>query len=253
MAYTVQKLSKLSGVSVRTLHYYDEIGLLKPAYVAENGYRYYEEEQMLLLQQILFFREVEMPLKEILTLLDKDDFDQIKALKAHRSAFEADLKRRQSLLKTIDKTIRHLKGEMKMADAEFYQGFDATKQKEYEKYLVDYYGSEAEDHIFESKRQTAKWDQTEWGNVKEQGDQIYKSLVKAIEQKLDIESDEVQALIDQHYHLQNRFFDVSREIYLSFTQLYADHPDFKKFFDVYHQDLVPYIGKAMTVYAERNL
>ena len=74
MAYTVQQLADLASVSIRTLHYYDEIGLLKPSYIAENGYRYYEDKELLLLQQILFFRELEFSLEDIQRILNRPDY-----------------------------------------------------------------------------------------------------------------------------------------------------------------------------------
>ena len=85
MAYTVRRVSGLSGVSIRTLHFYDEIGLLKPAYVSATGYRYYEEPQLLKLQQILFFRELGMELREIKSILERADFEKAAALESHRS------------------------------------------------------------------------------------------------------------------------------------------------------------------------
>jgi DNA-binding transcriptional MerR regulator len=84
MAYTVAKLAQISGVSIRTLHWYDEVGLLKPAYYGSNGYRYYEEEQLLILQQILFFRELGFELKQIQRVLGRSDFDKRVALSSHR-------------------------------------------------------------------------------------------------------------------------------------------------------------------------
>ena len=107
MAYTVAKLAQLSGISVRTLHWYDEIGLLKPAYHGSNGYRYYEEEQLLTLQQILFFRELGFELKQIQKILGRTDFDQIVALRSHRQVLQKNLERTQKLIKTIDKTSKH--------------------------------------------------------------------------------------------------------------------------------------------------
>jgi DNA-binding transcriptional MerR regulator len=108
MPYTVKKLAKLSGVSVRTLHYYDEIGLLKPAYYSESGYRCYEEEQLLMLQQILFFRELDIPLKEIRKIVKKSDFDKVGTLNTHKKTLLKNLDRTTKLIKTIDKTIMHL-------------------------------------------------------------------------------------------------------------------------------------------------
>ena len=120
MPYTVNKLAKLSGVSVRTLHFYDEIGLLKPAYYGENNYRYYEEEQLLLLQQILFYRELGIPLNEIQKILYSESFDKIGALKSHRNSLQADLDKAKTLIKTIDKTIAHLRGQATMKLEEIF-------------------------------------------------------------------------------------------------------------------------------------
>src|SRR5216110_2310179 len=98
MAYTVKQVAALSGVSVRTLHFYDETGLLKPAYVGTNGYRFYEEPQLLTLQQVL----------------GRAEFERVAALRSHRQVLEEKLTRTRSLLGTIDKTIAHLKGRKKM-------------------------------------------------------------------------------------------------------------------------------------------
>ena len=100
MAYTVTKLAQLSGVSVRTLHWYDEVGLLKPAYYGDNGYRYYEEAQLLALQQILFFRELGLGLKQIQKVLGRGDFDQLVALSAHRKVLQKNLERTRKLVRT---------------------------------------------------------------------------------------------------------------------------------------------------------
>src|SRR6185369_17639561 len=93
MAYTVKKVAAMSGVSVRTLHFYDETGLLKPAYIGANGYRFYEEPQLLTLQQILFYRELGFELKQIQRILGRADFEKLAALQSHRKVLEKDLKR----------------------------------------------------------------------------------------------------------------------------------------------------------------
>src|ERR1051325_8194832 len=103
MAYTVKKLAKLSGVSVRTLHFYDEIGLLKPAYYGDNGYRYYEEEQLLQLQQVLFFRELGFELSEIQKILASKDFDRISALERHKKILQTNITKTKTLIGTIEK------------------------------------------------------------------------------------------------------------------------------------------------------
>jgi DNA-binding transcriptional MerR regulator len=123
MAYTVKEVAAMSGVSVRTLHFYDESGLLKPAYCGANGYRYYEEAQLLELQQILFYRELGFELKEIRRVLSRGDFEKIAALEAHRAALEGQVSRTHALIATIDQTIDHLKGVKRMQSEEMFAGF----------------------------------------------------------------------------------------------------------------------------------
>jgi DNA-binding transcriptional MerR regulator/quercetin dioxygenase-like cupin family protein len=130
MAYTVKQVAALSGVSVRTLHFYDETGLLKPAYVGTNGYRFYEEPQLLTLQQILFYRELGLELKQIKQLLGRAEFEKVAALQSHRQVLEGKLTRTRSLLGTIDKTIAHLKGRKKMTTEEMFVGFSVAAGKD---------------------------------------------------------------------------------------------------------------------------
>jgi DNA-binding transcriptional MerR regulator len=129
MAYKVTELAAISGVSVRTLHFYDETGLLKPAYVAENGYRFYEEAQLLTLQQILFYRELGFELKQIKQVLGRAGFQKLAALQSHRKVLQGDFARIQRLIETIDKTIQHLKGTRKMKTKEMFAGFSVPAGK----------------------------------------------------------------------------------------------------------------------------
>jgi len=123
MAYTVKQLATISGTSVRALHFYDETGLLKPAYLGANGYRHYEEPQLLTLQQILFYRELGFELKQIKRILGRREFAKTEALKSHRETLEKKLRQTRLLIQTIDKTIQHLKGKRKMQSEEMFAGF----------------------------------------------------------------------------------------------------------------------------------
>src|SRR5881275_325308 len=124
MAYTVRKVAVISGVSVRTLHFYDETGLLKPAYHGTNRYRFYEEPQLLKLQQILFYRELGFELKKIKRVLGRRDFEKMAALQSHRKVLQQNLTRTRTLIETIDKTLLHLKGRKKMKSDEMFVGFN---------------------------------------------------------------------------------------------------------------------------------
>ncbi|MCE3244632.1 MAG: skgA-A [Arthrobacter sp.] len=127
MAYTVKQVAAMSGVSVRTLHFYDETALLKPARHGASGYRFYEEPQLLRLQQILFYRELGFELKQIKEVLDREEFEKIAALESHRKVLLQNLKRTQKLIQTIDNTIQHLKGGAKMQAQELFAGFSVAE------------------------------------------------------------------------------------------------------------------------------
>jgi DNA-binding transcriptional MerR regulator len=127
--YTVKQLSELAGVSIRTLHYYDEIELLKPSAVGDNGYRYYDEDAVYRLQQILFFREMDLGLLQIKDIVDSPDFDLVAALNQHRDALQAKIDRLQNLIQTVDSTIMHLVGEVEMSKKQLFTAFNEEEEK----------------------------------------------------------------------------------------------------------------------------
>jgi DNA-binding transcriptional MerR regulator len=131
MVYTVNQLSNLAGVSARTLHYYDEIELLKPSSIGQNGYRYYDDTAVLRLQQILFFKELGFGLKEIKTVIGRPGFDVLHALQTHRVSLQEQVDRLTHLIDTVDKTILHYEGDITMSDKGLFAGFSEEKQKEY--------------------------------------------------------------------------------------------------------------------------
>ena len=130
--YTVKDVARLSGVSVRTLHHYDEIGLLKPAFVGENRYRYYGRDELLRLQQILLYREFGVPLAQISTFVDQLDFDALSALQEHRQKLVAEVERYRQMIETVERTIAKLKGERVMRHADLYRGLSAEAPGDYQ-------------------------------------------------------------------------------------------------------------------------
>ena len=130
---TVKEVSRLTGVSVRTLQYYDQIGLLKPQEVGGNGYRYYSQENLQTLQQILFFRELQFPLKEIIKIIHQPDFDRKKAMQEHKKLL---ILQKERLERLIQLTEEAWKGEMEMN----FQPFDERKLEEYKKEAKERWG-----------------------------------------------------------------------------------------------------------------
>ncbi|MEQ8155812.1 MAG: MerR family transcriptional regulator [Clostridiaceae bacterium] len=139
MEYTVTKLAKISGVSARTLRYYDEIGLLSPARIDSNSYRVYNEEQVDILQQILFYRALGISLQKIKNLLKSHDYDREKALQSHLSELNRQKEQIDMLIRNVKKTIASMKGEIIMSNKEKFEGFKQKLIDENEKK----YGKEA--------------------------------------------------------------------------------------------------------------
>ena len=137
MAYHVKQLAEISGVTARTLRYYDRLGLLSPSGVRENGYRYYEEKEVDRLQQILVFRELGLPLMVIGEILDAPGFARGKALDEHLQALRAKRRKLDQLIETVKKTIDSEKGEREMSDREKFEGLKKQMVEDNERAYVD--------------------------------------------------------------------------------------------------------------------
>lgn len=252
MAYTVAKLAEISGVSVRTLHWYDEVGLLKPAYHGANGYRYYEEEQLLMLQQILFFRELGFELKQIRRVLGRSDFDKMVALSSHRQVLHKNLEKTRKLIKTIDKTIKHLRGTKKMKEKELFSGFSKEEQAEYERQIIERVGEQGKAHIEESKQNAKKWSKADEANFKREFVEICKELTRLLEQKFKPGAKEVQELIRKHHLWLSKCWTPTKESYAGHGRFIAES-DLRKAYEIYHSRLPEFIAEAIQVFANKEL
>lgn len=249
MSYTVKKLSKISGVSVRTLHFYDEIGLLKPAYYGDNKYRFYEEKQLILLQQILFYRKLDIPLNEIQKIIYGDGFNVIEALTSHKNNLKQGLNHTKEMIKTIDKTIARLRGENTMRDEELFYGFDSEVQKKHEKQLVER-GVVTQEFMDECNEKVKDWSVFEKNNYIKDGEKIMKELIASLENGLKPGDPFVQAIMAKHCKWLELSWTPTKESYLGLTTL-LQTPDFRSFFDKMHPKLLDYIVEAMKIYGEK--
>lgn len=252
MSYTVTRLAKISGVSIRTLHWYDEVELLKPAYYGSNGYRYYEKEQLLILQQILFFRELGFALKEIRRVLRKGDFDKISALSSHRKVLKKNLDKTKKLIKTIDKTIKHLKGDKKMNEKEIFSGFSKEQQAEYERQIIERFGEESQSHIEESKQNAKKWSKTDMENFKKEFIEICKELTCLLDQNGQPGDQEVQDIVRKHYLWLQNFWTPTKESYGGHGGFIVDS-ELRKAYEIYHTQLPEFISDAIKIFAKKEL
>lgn len=253
--YTVKQVAKMSGVSVRTLHHYDQIGLLKPASVGENGYRYYGREELLRLQQILFHRELEFPLEAIRAVLAAPGFDRKEALRRHRSRLDAEARRYRRLLHTLDETLAALEGETDMKDKDLYQGFAPEKQAEHEAWLVDRYGKAAKAEIDHSKAVMKDWKAGDFQDFKAEADAIEADLAKAMEGGLPPDSTAVTAIMRRHHAFIARSWKKppTRDAFIGLATMYGDHPDFRSHYEDRAKGLLEYVQAAMGAFAEAEL
>lgn len=243
--YTVKQLAQVAGVSARTLHYYDEIGLLKPARDPENGYRLYGQPALLRLQQILFLRELGLSLDEIQAILDQPGFDLLPALVQHRKTLQERQGRLERLLQTVDRTILHLRGNITMDDKELFEGFSEEKQKEYEEEIRQRYG---EENLRESQARWGSYSKERKRQIMEEGGANYQALVKAM--PLGPASPQAQEAIARwHQHL-HYFYEPTTEILLGLADMYNDDPRFKEFFDRIHPDLANFTRQAIQIYCQ---
>ncbi len=257
MAYTVKKLSELSGVTVRTLHFYEELGILKPAYHGSNGYRYYEEKELLQLQQILFFKELGFTLKQIQKVLGRSDFDQLAALHSHRKALKQEWEKIGQLIKTIDKTINHLQGEVQMRDKEIFDGFNiglVTLAKGGESYFsAEAIVLKSVKNPTKSAKDVEKRGKKFYENITKTAHAIFKELVYCIEKELDPSSDEVQLIIQKHHTFTVQIHDTTQEVYKALAQLYREHPEYRKQLDPFHPKLAEFMAQGMEIFADSKL
>jgi len=166
---TVKVLAKLSSVTTRTIHYYDEIGLLEPAVVGANGYRYYGQDELLRLQQILLYKELGLELDTIKELLSDPALDLETLLKGHRATLSARIKRLETIIATIDKTMQHLKGKINMTNDEIFVGFSAEQQEKYAKEAETLYDPET---VRESNRRWKTYSKEKQASILRESQQI---------------------------------------------------------------------------------
>ncbi len=244
--YTVQQLANIAGVTVRTLHHYDHIGLLKPSSRNAARYRFYGEDELLRLQQILFFRELDFSLEDIARIIDSPGFDPVDALEAHKEELKKRVARLHLLLDTIDKTIKKLKGEkIEMADEELYGGLSKEQAEAYAEEARQRWDPKL---VNETNARVKKWTKEKWAKVNEELDDILKQL--ALLMGTPVGDRKVQALVARHHAYMNNFFEVKPGMYRNFAQLYTEDQRFRAYFEKYRAGLAEYLAEGIVFYCD---
>lgn len=233
----------MAGVSARTLRFYDQINLVTPSRKEENGYRRYSEEALLRLQQILYYRELGLSLKEIQAILDSPEFDLLDALEQHRKALQKRQAQLGRMIDTVDNTISYLRGRIKMDNKELFTGFSDEQKKLYEEEAAQKYGREK---VEESSQRWASYSAEEKKHILEEGGQIYLDIAAAM--PLGPASPQAQDGIARWHQNLRYFYEPNREILLGLAETYNDHPEFAAFFERIHPDLNRFMREAIQIY-----
>ena len=237
------ELADIAGISVRTLHYYDTIGLLSPEIDRENGYRNYSDQDVSTLQQILFFRQLNFKLTQIKDILNSPKYHQTEALLEQKDIILKEQTRLNNILKLIDKTIQAERGEITMTNEEKFSGVDFSHNP-YEQEAREKWGDEKVEQANQNlKKMGAKEAEREF-------DEIYTQLADL--RHLDPESDAAQQEIGKWYDFLNKVGEYTPEMFKNLGEMYTADERFTKNIDKYGDGLAEFMKEAMTVYYEQH-
>jgi len=246
--YTVKQLADLAGVSARTLRYYDQIGLLKPSNYGENGYRYYNDDAVFRMQQILFYREMEISLSEIHDILEQPDFEILGALESHKTMLQQKKQRIDQLLSTVETTIQYLEGKAPMSKNDIFEGFSEEKQEAYAEEARQSWDPTLVDR---SQKRWNSYSTEKKKTIIAEGEAVYQKIYTQMEKGYD--SPEVGALVAQwHQHIRN-FYEPSIPMLRGLGQMYCDDPRFRANFEKLSPEFPEFLRAAIAVYCDQAL
>ena len=253
MDYSINKLSNLAGVSTRTLRYYDEIGLLSPKRISSNDYRVYGQNEVDRLQQILFFRELGVPLNEIKKIIWSKEYDGTLALQEHLLALKVKREQIELLITNVEKTIAASKGELTMNDEEKFEGFKKNlideNEKEYGKEIREKFGDAI---ISDSNTKMMGLTATQYEETQKVAEEI-KSLLKTALKKEDPSSELAQKACSLHKKWLGYFWShYSKEAHMKLAQSYVDDPRFKKYYDDIAEGCAVFLRDSIQIYCEQS-
>ncbi|RBP92986.1 DNA-binding transcriptional MerR regulator [Cytobacillus firmus] len=249
MEYTVQKLAQLAGVSSRTLRYYDEIGILKPARTNSSGYRIYGQQEVDSLQQILFYRELGICLDQIKEIITAPAFDAADALKEHREKLLEKRKQLDLLITNVEKTIASAEGRTTMSDKEKFEGFKKKmiedNEKQYGKEIREKYGDET---VEKSNAKLMNMTQEEHEAVTKLAEEVNTTLAEAM-QTGDPAGELAQKAADLHKQWITFYWsEYSQEAHAGLAEMYVADERFKAYYDKIRPGAAEFLRDAINIY-----
>jgi DNA-binding transcriptional MerR regulator len=250
---TVKAAAALAGVSVRTLHHYEALGLIRPARTDGAGYRLYGPDDLARLQQVLFFRELGFELKAIAPILDDPAFDRARALKTHRTFIEAEARRLQTLLTTLDRTIESIDKETPMEAKHMFDGFDEQERAQlaaWQEEARERWGQT--DAYRQSAQRTAGYTKADWDRIKAEAKAIDDAFAALMDR--DPADPAVQALVERNRaHIHQFYYDCSPAFMKGLADMWVNDPRFTKNIDKTAPGLAAFKHAAVQVYAGESV
>src|ERR1044071_5815494 len=224
MAFTVGELSRLTGVTVRALHHYDEIGLVRPSQRTPAGYRLYDEPDVLRLQQVLVLRELGVPLDQIGAAIDAAS-DRAELLRSHRTALAEKRARLDAMLSAVDAALAVLERGTQMTPEDFKAMFDGFNPADHEDEARERWGSTDADKA--SARRTKRYGKAEWQAIRDEAEAIYARLAQLMQQGAAVSDPAVQAAVEDHReHIDRWFYPCSTQMHRGLGEMYVADPRF---------------------------
>jgi DNA-binding transcriptional MerR regulator len=251
MSLTVSQVAKLAGVSVRTLHHYDEIGLLRPSGRSEAGYRLYEQQDLQRLQQVLFFKELGFPLEEITRVVRDPAFDIRAALRMQRQLLTERATRVHALIQAVDAALESIERGTVMKKEEMFEVFGDFDPTKYEAEARERWGNTQA--YKESAKRTSRYAKKDWEKIKAEGDRIQKELAAQLEAGRAPTDAEVMALAEQHRgYIERWFYPCSPEMHRGLGELYVSDSRFTENIDRVRPGLAQFMRDAFRANSERT-
>ena len=241
----ISEVAKLTGITVRTLHYYDEVGLLKPSEITEAGYRLYSREDLEILQQMLFFRELDFPLSQIKEIMNKPNYDKEEALKKQKELLIQQRQRIEGLIKLIEKRIE---GDNNMSFKEFDMNEIEENKKKYAKEVKERWGTSKA--YEESEKKTSSYNKEKWGDINQETSEIFKGFAEL--RNSDPGSEEVQELVRRwQKYITDNFYTCTNEILSGLGLMYVEDERFKENLDKNGEGTAKLMAEAIKIYCSK--
>ncbi|PKL08849.1 MAG: MerR family transcriptional regulator [Spirochaetae bacterium HGW-Spirochaetae-7] len=245
---SIGAVATIAGVSVRTLRLYDELGLVSPSGRTPAGYRQYDEAALLRLQQVLLYRELDVPLDEVRRILDTPGFEALEALNRHRHLLELRTERLSRLIATVDRTMNRIKGEGSMMTVEeLYEGFDKATIERYEREARKQWGDTLA--YEQSRKRTRSMSKDEWKRVGTRGAALESAFAAAFTAGAKPDGPEAAGLCASWAEHLRAFYDPNPEILAGLGRMYADHPEFRARYEAMAPGLADWLAAALEAYS----